>query len=172
MTTQKPVVYLAGPLGFSETGRVFHNHILVPMLEEIGFKVLDPWVLTPQGFANSALKLPSGKARKERWQEVNRIIGRNNANAIEESDIIVAVLDGVDVDSGTASEIGYGVALGKIVIGYRSDYRLSGENEGCVVNMQVEYFIYRNSGEIVTKFKELRKSLVKFHKRFISVKKV
>lgn len=168
MTTQKPIAYLAGPLGFSEAGRLFHNDKLIPMLKELGFEVLDPWVLTPQDLIDSVIQLPYGQAKKEKWQEINPIIGRNNAEAIEKSNIIVAVLDGVDVDSGTASEIGYGSAMGKFIIGYRGDFRLSADNEGSVVNIQVEYFIYRNGGEIVTEIKSLRESLLKFQKLFLS----
>ena len=146
---KKPIIYLAGPLGFSEAGRLFHNNVIIPLVLEAGFEIRDPWVLTPQTIIDSALKLPYGKERKEKWQEINKIIGLNNALAIEESDAIMAVLDGVDVDSGTAGEIGYGAALGKIIIGYRGDFRLSSDNEGSTVNLQVEYFIYKNGGEIV-----------------------
>lgn len=38
-------------------------------------------------------------------------------------DVVVANLEGVDVDSGTAWEIGYAVALGKRVYGFRTDSR-------------------------------------------------
>ena len=37
----------------------------------------------------------------------------------EASDVANAVLDGTDVDSGTASEIGYAFAKGKAIVGYR-----------------------------------------------------
>jgi nucleoside 2-deoxyribosyltransferase len=40
-------------------------------------------------------------------------LGGDNARAIEQSQVVVAVLDGPDVDSGTASEVGYAAALGK-----------------------------------------------------------
>ena len=40
---------------------------------------------------------------------------------VDASDLVVAVLDGVDVDSGTAWEIGYAYAKGKPVIGLRTD---------------------------------------------------
>ena len=62
---------------------------------------------------------------------------------IETSAGILAQLDGVDVDSGTASEIGYGSALNLFICGVRSDFRLSSDNEGTRVNLQVEYFITR-----------------------------
>ena len=64
---------------------------------------------------------------------------------------MLAVLDGVDVDSGTASEVGYAFARGKRIVGYRGDFRPAAENEGCTVNLQVEYFIRASGGTIVTK---------------------
>ena len=59
-----------------------------------------------------------------------------NVAAIDKADILVAVLDGVDVDSGTAWEIGYAHALGKPVYGLRTDFRTLGI-EG-VVNLMIE----------------------------------
>jgi nucleoside 2-deoxyribosyltransferase len=46
-------------------------------------------------------------------------------HAIEESDIILAILDGPDSDSGTCVEIGYAYAKNKPVIGIRTDIRIS-----------------------------------------------
>lgn len=164
---RKPIAYLAGPLGFSEAGRSFHNTVLIPLVTEIGFEVRDPWVLTPAELINSVLTLPYGQKKKETWSSINSVIGRNNALALEESDIIIAVLDGVDVDSGTAAEIGYGSALRKTVIGYRGDVRLSADNEGSIVNLQVEYFIHLYGGEIVTNIESLKTALVKFRDSFL-----
>ena len=67
----------------------------------------------------------------------------------------IAVIDGVDVDSGTAAEIGYAFARGKPIIGYRGDVRLAADNEGAVVNLQVEYFIRQSGGCIVRSLAEL-----------------
>ena len=167
---RNPIAYIASPLGFSEAGRLFYNNVLVPMIKQIGFEVRDPWTLTPQKTIDFAAKLPYGQEKKQRWSVVNLIIGGNNARAIEESDLIVAVLDGVDVDSGTASEIGFGVALGKTAFGYRGDFRLSSDNEGSTVNLQVEYFITKSGGEIVTSVELLKKVLVKYRERFVSNK--
>jgi nucleoside 2-deoxyribosyltransferase len=61
---------------------------------------------------------------------------------------VLAILDGVDVDSGTASEIGYACARGKLIVGYRGDLRLSGDNLDSRVNIQVEYFIRDSGGEV------------------------
>lgn len=165
MEARKPIAYSAGPLGFSELGRIAHEKI-ISLLKEVGFEVRDPWKLTPREIIDSALKLPYGQEKKDGWRKVNVILGRNNAKAIEESDVIVAVLDGSDVDSGTASEIGYGSGLGKAIIGYRGDFRLSGDNEGTVVNLQVEYFIHVSGGEIVFNLDDLRTALDRFRQRF------
>ena len=72
---------------------------------------------------------------------------------------MVAILDGVDVDSGTAAETGYAAALGKWIIGYRGDLRRTGEDETAVVNLQVDYFIHKNDGVLVHTLSDLEKEL-------------
>jgi len=69
------------------------------------------------------------------------------------------VLDGPDVDSGTAAEIGYAFARGKLIVGYRGDSRVSADNEGGVVNLQVEFFIRASGGTIVDRYEDLRSGL-------------
>ena len=75
-------------------------------------------------------------------------IGKNNQSAIDSCHGVLAILDGADVDSGTAAEVGYAFAKGKKIIGYRGDFRLSSDNEGCTINLQVEYFTRRSGGVI------------------------
>lgn len=164
---KKPVAYLAGPLGFSEVGRLFHETKMIPMLTELGFDILDPWQLTPFEQIKPILDLPYGQEKKEAWEKMNRIIGQKNEDAIRASDILVAVLDGVDVDSGTASEIGAGGILGKPTFGYRGDFRLSADNEGGIVNLQVEHFIYSRGGVIVSELEALRGPLARFRDEFL-----
>jgi len=77
-------------------------------------------------------------------------LGRLNREAIDAADGVFAILDGVDVDSGTAAEVGYAFARGKYVSGLRTDFRLAGDNPGSIVNLQVEYFIHESGGRIVT----------------------
>lgn len=141
--------------------------MLIPLVIKIGFEIRDPWKLTPDELINSAIKLPYGQKKKNAWNRINPVIGRNNEKGIEESDIIIAILDGPDVDSGTAAEIGYGSALGKLVIGYRSDFRLSADNAGSTINLQVEYWINKNEGEIVTDLESLKTALIKYIKFFL-----
>jgi nucleoside 2-deoxyribosyltransferase len=89
---------------------------------------------------------------------------RGNQQGIDRADAVVAVLDGVDVDSGTAAEIGYAFARGTPVIGYRGDVRPAGDNEGAVVNLQVEYFIRAGGGTIVTRLADVRKALARLRR--------
>ena len=140
-------IYIASPLGFSEASRGFYYERLLPLVRESGFEVLDPWDI---GF-----KIPAPEAEKEAWRRFNALVGEKNTKAIESSDGVLAVLDGTDVDGGTASEIGYAFALGKKILGYRGDFRLTGDNPGSTVNLQVEYFIRKSGGTIVRSIEEL-----------------
>ncbi len=51
------------------------------------------------------------------------VLFRQCTAQIQRCDVLLAVLDGSDVDSGTAFSIGMAHALGKTVIGIRTDYR-------------------------------------------------
>jgi nucleoside 2-deoxyribosyltransferase len=152
-------IYVASPLGFSESGREFMYSKIIPVIEKMGYLVLDPWKLTPDELIQPVANLPYGEEKRQKWKELNSVIGKNNAKAIEESTGLLAILDGADVDSGTAAEIGYASALKKPILGYRGDFRLSCDNEGAIVNLQVEYFINSNGGKIVTQINELEKEL-------------
>jgi nucleoside 2-deoxyribosyltransferase len=153
------IIYLAGPLGFSEAGRFFYYEKLIPFLVARNHAVLDPWRLTSNERFLAVSAMPEGAARVAAWSSLGEEIGKNNVTAITAAELILAVLDGADVDSGTSAEIGYGFALGKRVLGYRSDFRRSGDNEGCVVNLQVEFFIRSSGGTIVSKLEDLAKYL-------------
>jgi len=158
-------IYVAGPLGFSEAGRSFHDKTIVPMLERLGHTVLDPWKLTVGKKIARVQAMPYGPVRRQKWAALNRVMGENNARAIARCDLVFAVLDGVDVDSGTAAEIGYAFALGKTILGYRGDFRLSADNEGSTVNLQVEYFIRRSGGTIISSIRGLSAALSRVQRR-------
>jgi nucleoside 2-deoxyribosyltransferase len=142
-------IYLASPLGFAESTRPFMADLVARLRGHL--VVHNPWdettVTAP--FAE-IMALDSIAERDQRLAEINRTLGRLNAEAIDASDGLFAILDGVDVDSGTAAEIGYAFALGKYVCGLRTDFRLAGDNPGSIVNLQVEYFILASGGSIVT----------------------
>jgi nucleoside 2-deoxyribosyltransferase len=155
----KPRIYIAGPLGFSEAGRHFYHAVLVPFVSGLGYHVLDPWTLTDARKIEAVERMPYGAERREAWRTLNRKIGATNRAAIDGARGVVAILDGPDVDSGTAAEIGYAFARGKFIVGYRGDFRLSADNEGGVVNVQVEFFIRQSGGTIVTRYEDLERSL-------------
>jgi len=93
--------------------------------------------------------------RVNRLGKINHELGKTNAERIDKSDAVLAILDGVDVDSGTAAEIGYAFARGKRVYGLRTDFRLAGDNIGSTVNLQVQYFIEASGGRVVGTLDEL-----------------
>lgn len=152
-------IYIASPLGFSEAGRYFMYEKLIPIVAGTGLEIIDPWKLTPQFMIDKVMNITDGQSRIAAWKNLNRIIGDNNRKGIESSDGLFAVLDGCDVDSGTASEIGYACALKKPVTAYRGDFRIAGDNEGSIVNIQVEYFIYSSGGTIASTLDEAEKEI-------------
>ncbi|MDD1748686.1 MAG: nucleoside 2-deoxyribosyltransferase [Methanothrix sp.] len=61
-----------------------------------------------------------------------------NMQALREADIMVAILDGPQVDDGTAWEIGYFFMQGKKILGMRTDFRRAGETDDSRVNLMIE----------------------------------
>lgn len=61
-----------------------------------------------------------------------------NLQAMNECDLMVAILDGPQVDDGTAWEVGYFFSQGKGIVGLRTDFRRAGEAEKSRVNLMVE----------------------------------
>ena len=60
---------------------------------------------------------------------------------LDVADVVVALLDGSQVDDGTAWEIGYFYALrrpGKPIIGIRTDFRKAGDAENARVNLMID----------------------------------
>lgn len=131
-------VYLAAPL-FSEAERDF-NRKLRDEIKKAGFNVF-----LPQEDSNNI------KEEKNRQE----IIFNKNMEAIESSDMVVAVIDGTDVDSGTSWEIGYAFAKGKPVLGLRTDFRTLGA-EG-TVNLMIERSVVlcTSIGELLNRLKSL-----------------
>lgn len=69
-------------------------------------------------------------------EKEKRSIYEADITALKKSDVVVAVLDGVDVECGVAFEIGYAAALGKPIIGLKTDRRTFSSVED--VNLIVE----------------------------------
>ncbi len=112
--------YLAAPL-FSQQERQW-NRALAQAIET--------------GLPGSLVVLPQDFRVGGRYNDQRHYgpLFRKLLAAIAGCDALIAVLDGPDVDSGTAFEIGYAYALKKSVIGLRTDYR-PGADHG--VNLMV-----------------------------------
>lgn len=103
-------IYLAGPL-FTRAEYIF-NEELAYDLKEMGFEVF-----LPQEECKSVLD--------------SREIFNICKNGIEASDIIIAILDGADADSGTCWEVGFAYAIGvSRIIALRTDFRQTGDTQG------------------------------------------
>ena len=129
-------VYLAAPL-FSEAERNF-NELVARCLRDQYF-----YVHLPQKIGDSSAS---------RDEDEHTRIYRENLRALEDADVIVAVIDGADADSGTAWEMGYAKALGKRIIALRTDFRRAGINEK--VNLMLE-----QSATVVNSLEELLRVL-------------
>lgn len=126
-------IYLAGPL-FSEAERAWLSSTR-ERIEALGRKrgarvsVIWPYELITQ----AEIEALGARAKQE--------IFRRCREALHEADLVVALLDGPQVDDGTAWEIGYfhasrpGTAR---VIGIRTDFRRAGEAENSLVNAMIE----------------------------------
>jgi nucleoside 2-deoxyribosyltransferase len=75
-----------------------------------------------------------------------RALFQANTDAIEQSDVVVAIFDGPDVDSGTAWECGYAFKMGRPVIGVRSDIRAGGDDAATATNLMLSM----SSAELVS----------------------
>ncbi len=140
-------VYLAGPDGFTPAGLYWHRQVLIPAVVAAGLQPLSPWDAPDDDFTEVAAQ-PEGPTRRLAYRDLDFRTGDANAALIDRSAGVLAVLDGPDVDSGTAAEIGYATKAGLAVVGLRTDSRRTGDNEGVSVNLQVEYFIRRSGGSV------------------------
>lgn len=109
-------IYLSGPL-FSQAEIDWGRHVKDFLEERLGIEVV--W---PHEFA-------AGTTEE---------IFQANLLAISGCDLMVAMLDGPQVDDGTAWEIGYFFSQSKQVIGLRTDFRRAGESDQSKVNLMVE----------------------------------
>ena len=141
-------VYLAGPL-FSEAERDWHRETKRRLLEEAARTHREVAVIWPyELITQEEIAALGERARAE--------IFRRCREGLDRADVLVALLDGVQVDDGTAWEVGYfrGTKPRACpVFGIRTDFRNAGESAGAVVNAMIELScdcIVRDRDELVT----------------------
>ena len=140
-------IYLASPLGFAASTASFMADLVGRL--SFHYEVSNPWDEDEfDADFQRAAAMDSVSARYGLLHRIDMELGRRNEQRIRQADALIAILDGVDVDSGTASEIGFAYALDKRIDGLRTDFRLAGDNAGSIVNLQVEYFIEASGGSI------------------------
>ena len=145
-------VYLAGPSGFAESGILWHNTVLIPKVRAAGLIPVDPWA--DQSELPELMKLPFSQERKDLLEQANLKLGRLDFARVEAAPAVLACLDGNDVDPGTALEMGYAHALGKLIVGFRTDLRLSADNEGSLVNLMLHTACVDSGGILTTSVDE------------------
>jgi nucleoside 2-deoxyribosyltransferase len=144
--SERPLCYVASPLGFTASGRNYYESLLLPALAEV-VQPVDPWALTSAAEWDAA-------HREGRVRELALQVGSRNSEAIRGCTLLIAILDGQEIDAGTAAEVGYGAALGLTCLGLRTDLRITGE-PGTTVSLQVESFIDQSGGQIFRQLEDL-----------------
>jgi len=151
-----PSVYLASPLGFSPEKRPYLDKIKQALVSQ-GVTVFCPWEQTTFNDAiDQSHTIADHDQRVETFWQIASGIGEINENGIRSCDVLLAVLDGAEVDSGTASELGFASALGKTCYGLRTDKRNCGDFVGLPINLQLMRWIERSGGRLFRSIEEIR----------------
>ena len=103
-------IYLTAPV-FSQVERQY-NRRLAARLDEL---MPRSEIVLPQDFRTAGARFNDRRHLESLY--------RRCIEAVRQADVVVALLDGADADSGVAFEVGYARALGKPVLGVRTDYR-------------------------------------------------
>jgi len=147
-------IYQAGPL-FSKAEREWHKHFKAK-LETSGYDSLWPGDL----FAADE------KVTARQIMEADR-------DALLSCDAVVALLDGPQVDDGTAWEIGYAYAKGLPIIGIRTDFRICSDSGDGKVNAMIQGSVIalcQSEGEVLDVLKTLQHNMIKKNHADITIK--
>jgi len=127
-------VFLAAPL-FSEAERNFNSKV-AKRLRDKGFQV---WLAQESPFIHEG----TPKEKQKIYEE--------DISTLKACDVVVAILDGVEVDSGVAFEMGYAVAIGKPVIGLKTDHRAFSKVEDVNLMLEVPLIkLYSSTDDVIT----------------------
>ncbi len=111
------VIYLAAPL-FSQIERRWNRELARLLADRLRERAVELEVILPQDF-----RVRGRYNDRKRFEA----LFKKCIEAVKSADVVVAVLDGPDTDSGVAFEMGYAYALGVPVVGVRTDFRQSQE---------------------------------------------
>ncbi|HII06633.1 MAG TPA: nucleoside 2-deoxyribosyltransferase [Methanotrichaceae archaeon] len=137
---EKVYVYLAGPL-FSRAEIKWAGSLKKEIESSLGDRIEVVW---PHEIAT--------RTKEE--------IFKTNLAALRRSSLMVAILDGPQVDDGTAWEVGCHHALfGPKAIGIRTDFRKAGETPESKVNLMIEQSCRVVVSDVVGLVQELEDAL-------------
>jgi len=155
-------IYFGGAL-FSEMEQMYNAYVVKQIREKYGDKVN---VYLPQ--ENDSINDKSGFAD-------SKAIAEGDNEYLEKTDILIAVLDGVNPDSGLSAELGYFYSMNKPIIGLYTDSRQGthGNQEKIealdeIAESQFSYInlytvgLVKKRGEIVRTVDELVETLEKY----------
>ncbi|MCD6241176.1 nucleoside 2-deoxyribosyltransferase [Candidatus Bathyarchaeota archaeon] len=111
MTAKKKIIYIAGPL-FSKHERRFLEEIVVTLANKLGLDPEKDFFLPHRDAGDVGVH---GEGREDKFHI--------DLKHLDEAKVVIALLDGPDVDSGTAVELGYAYARSKEIFGILTDWR-------------------------------------------------
>ena len=148
-------IYFGAPL-FSESEQMYNKYVVGKIRERFG-DVVD--VYNPM--ENEAINDKSKYADSQ-------MISRGDNEYLKDSDVLIALLDGVAVDAGLAAEVGFFYSTGRPIIGVYTDSRqgtygnkdkidaleVIGENQMAYLNLYLVGVI-KDRGSLVKSSEEL-----------------
>jgi len=145
-------IYIAGPI-FSDSEKMYLEMLEGELSKGLNLKVKEDFFLAHRDVGDVGI---SGVGRDEAFFD--------DIKALDECKIIVAWLDGPDVDSGTAVELGYAYARDKKIFGLSTDRRRWNQSlEGFAINNMIwgvckkkeDIHIYRSIGSLISDLKKV-----------------
>jgi nucleoside 2-deoxyribosyltransferase len=118
-------IYFAGPL-FTQAERSW-NSVITRHLRAAGHNVD-----LPQEQAQQIVKSKDGLTPEER-----AALFEASVSSIKRCDVVVAIVDGPDADSGTCFEMGFAAATRKPIVAVRTDLRFGGDDPSSGLNLML-----------------------------------
>ena len=126
------MIYIAAPL-FSKMETDYIDKIVLYICEKLNLDICDFYI----------------PHRNNNYYDNDSTIYDKNYENLNGCDIMIAILDGKDTDSGTAFEIGYFEAQDKIVLGLLTDTRSYNDNHELNEKLNTMIFGSCNYGELI-----------------------
>ncbi|NYT21396.1 MAG: nucleoside 2-deoxyribosyltransferase [Methanomicrobiales archaeon] len=130
-------VYLAAPL-FSRAEKEYN----ISLFETLSAHFFE--VYLPQEVGDDTI---------HRDRKAHQDIFRRHLAAFGNTDVVVAVIDGADADSGTAWEMGYAYAHGIPVVAIRTDFRMAGIHEQVNLMLEQSALVVRSTEDLMVALK-------------------